>query len=101
MSTPQPVVCIYRVAPENDQKFQELLRQHAPTLDAVGLKSSEPSRCFKGKNQMGEIAYVEMFSWKDPEAADVAHQTPEIMQIWEPMGDLTTSMEFIDIAPLE
>jgi hypothetical protein len=30
----------------------------------------------------------------------VAHQMPEVMQIWEPMGPLTENMEFLQVEPV-
>ena len=38
--------------------------------------------------------YIEIFSWKSPEAPQVAHQTPEVMAVWEPMGAICEHMDF-------
>jgi hypothetical protein len=34
-----------------------------------------------------------MFSWRDEQAAGIAHQTPEVMAVWEPMTPLLESLE--------
>lgn len=100
MSKPQPVICVYRVKKGKEGEFEKILRMHAPTLKQVGLLADQDASCYQGTNQSGEPTFVEMFTWKNQEAADIAHQTPEVMQLWEPMGDLTTGMEFIHVEPL-
>src|SRR5262249_48635156 len=37
---------------------------------------------------------VEIFDWKSAASAEVAHRSPEVMAIWEPMGALCEAMEF-------
>ena len=43
---------------------------------------------------MGPSTFVEIFTWKDAKAVEAAHHSPELMKIWEPMGQLCESMEF-------
>jgi len=38
--------------------------------------------------------------WKDGRAPDVAHQTPEVMAIWEPMGPVLANLEIRALRPL-
>ena len=42
----------------------------------------------------GNVAFVETFAWKSDDAARTAHETPEVMRLWEPMGALCADMEF-------
>jgi hypothetical protein len=41
-----------------------------------------------------------MFSWKNADSPGVAHQTPEVMSVWEPMGALADEMNFWPIEPV-
>jgi len=46
------------------------------------------------------VYFVEMFSWKDGHAPDVAHQTPEVMAMWEPMGLVMDDLKLATIEAL-
>jgi hypothetical protein len=91
------MLCIYRVQEGKEAEFQSFLEKHWPTLRDVGLVSEKPSRWFRGVGQDGRRRFVELFEWKDGEASAVAHQSPEVMSIWEPMGALAEGMEFIEL----
>jgi hypothetical protein len=85
---PNTVICHYRVARGNEQKFETLLAKHWPTLRDLGLVTAERSRCFRGTEQdNGEPIYFEIFDWLDG-AVERAHEHPEVMAIWEPMDQL-------------
>src|SRR5688572_32517404 len=64
-----------------------LIKKHEPALRKVGLVTSEPFRVWKAYDirKQRELFY-EHFVWKDGNSSDVAHQTPEVMAVWEPMG---------------
>ncbi|MGH9390349.1 MAG: hypothetical protein ACRD1Z_12100, partial [Vicinamibacteria bacterium] len=87
-SKPVPVLCIYRVQQAKEKEFESLLEKHWPTLRDVGLVSETPARWYRGNARDGKRRFVEIFEWKDGEAAGVAHQSPRVMSIWEPMGAL-------------
>jgi len=40
-----------------------------------------------------------MFQWKDEKASEIAHQTPEVMAIWEPMGPILENLQLTQIEP--
>ena len=101
------VICTYQVRAEKEDEFRELLSRHWPTLDGLGLVRGDGARVFRGEHDGGSPFYVEIFEWKDAEAPGVAHRTPEVMAIWEPMGALVEerdgrpSMEFPHVEPLQ
>ena len=36
--------------------------------------------------------------WADQNGPNVAHETPQVMAVWEPMGKLTENdMDFVDV----
>lgn len=93
--------CIYQIKTGKDEEFRALLVKHWPTLNRVGLVSARPARFYRGSNKAGTTFFVEMFEWKDGNSSDVAHQSPEVMSVWEPMGALTDHMEFIQLDGVE
>jgi len=100
MSGPVTVLCIYRIAQSKEEEFEEILGRHWSTLNRSGLVSSEPSKVFRGSGKDGRTSFIEILQWKDEKASEVAHHSPEVMAVWEPMGALTTGMEFINIEPI-
>jgi hypothetical protein len=101
MTFPSPVhvLCLYRMTAENEAAFRALLDVHWSTLDRAGLVSATPAHFQRGTNNSGAVVWVENFEWKDASSPGLAHQMPEVMKVWEPMGALTESMEFIDLEP--
>jgi hypothetical protein len=91
---PLRMFCTYRVKDGKEADFLKLLEKHWPTLHNQGLATGDPAQVFRTQDRAGRTIFVEMFSWKDEAAPDVAHQTPEVMSVWEPMGALTDEMNF-------
>ena len=93
-SKPIRMLCTYRVHDGKEADFLRLLEQHWPTLLNVGLATDDRPQVFRAKDKAGKSVFIEMFSWKDADAPGVAHQTPEVMSVWEPMGALADEMNF-------
>jgi hypothetical protein len=84
----ETVICHYRVASGNEQRFETLLDTHWPTLARLGLVTATPPQHFRGHEQDNrQPIYFEIFEWRDG-AAERAHEHPEVMAIWEPMDQL-------------
>ena len=101
------VLCQYRVAEGNEEKFEALLKRHWPTLHELGLVTNEPAQCFKGaEGSDGKPIYFEIFDWVDG-AVERAHENPGVMAIWEPMDQLCEqrggrpNMEFPHVDPID
>jgi len=100
---PVPMLVMYRVKPGNEKGFEGLLKKHWPALRSVDLATDKPARMYRGHSKRGhgpESVYVETFEWKDASAAEVAHQTPEVMAVWEPMGPMLAGMDLIALEEL-
>ncbi len=96
MRTPTPVPMLVRYTPKpgSEERLLHLVRQHWPTLRRLGLVTSSPTQLFRGKDKRtGHLSILEIFEWADDTASETAHQTPEVMAVWEPMGPLLESME--------
>ena len=96
---PVPTLVIYRPKKGKEAEMQALVEKHWPTLDRLGLVTKEPAKVWRATGkERHEVYFVEIFSWKDEKAPETAHQTPEVMAMWEPMGAV---MERLDLARLE
>jgi hypothetical protein len=91
-------ICTYRVKPGARDQFIELLRRHWPTLRDAGLATDTPALHFEaqvggGRHNETATTFVEIFSWKSSDSADLAHRMPEVMAVWEPMGALVEARD--------
>jgi hypothetical protein len=89
------MLCIYRIKDGKEREFQSLLEAHWATLERAGLVSERPARWFKGDAKDGKRRFIELFEWKNDKSSDIAHHSPDVLSIWEPMGALAETMEFI------
>lgn len=101
----EAVICTYRVKEGSEAAMLELIGRHWPTLRQAKLATPERPVVFEGRDDSGKTFFVEVFSWVDGEAAGRAHQMPEVMAVWGPMGDLVEErlgrpgMEFPHVKP--
>jgi hypothetical protein len=99
-------LCTYRVKENAEEEFSALLRQHAPTLRRLGLVTDEESQLFRGQDESGRTFFVEVLHWKEAEGHKLAEQLPEVLQIWEKMGQRVEArlgrppMEFPFVSPI-
>jgi len=76
----------------------ELVKKHEVALRKVGLVTATPFKVWKAFNiRTGEHSIVEFFEWKDGKSSDVAHQTPEVMAVWEPMGPVLEDLRICEV----
>ena len=100
-------LCVYRVKPGSESAFEKLLAKHWPTLRRVGLAADTPSTIYRGAEGEGQPIFVELLHWKDEHGAERAHELPDVMAVWEPMGKLCEaragrpSMEFPLVEQIE
>lgn len=88
MSAPETVIATYRVQPARLDAFLGLVREHYPTLRRLGLVTDDPPVVYRGEERGGGPIVFEIFTWKDGDAAGVAHHTPEVARVWEAMGTM-------------
>lgn len=91
----------YRAKPGCEAALLALVTRHWPTLRRLGLSTSEPPRIWRATDREGRVSFVEIFQWRDGDAPRIAHETPEVMAIWEPMGGLTLGIDLAEIEPIE
>jgi len=99
-SGPIEVLCVYRPRKGNEAAFLKVLHRHWATLHAKGLTSRKRAKAWRGQSKKGAVVYFEIFEWKNADAVASAHQSPEVLAVWEPMERLTESMEFFNSVPV-
>jgi quinol monooxygenase YgiN len=106
MSHPVNRLVIYRPKPGMLEALTAIVRQHGPVLRKTGLITDEPVRVHlatdlaRGGAAAPPTYLVETFQWRDESASDTAHQTPEVMAVWETMGPLLEGMTLSTLEPL-
>ncbi len=98
-----PVTMLVSYYPKKgkDKAFLSLLKRHWPALNGAGLVSPMLPQVWRATDKRtGRAYFIEMFQWKNERAADVAHHTPGVMAIWEPMGPLLEDMQLARVAPV-
>ncbi|MGB7624841.1 MAG: hypothetical protein WBN92_21040 [Terriglobia bacterium] len=68
-------------------------------LRGPGFEDAAPDLASVDK-QTNRAFFVEMFQWKDARASDIAHRTPEVMAIWDPMEPLLENLQLSHIEPI-
>lgn len=108
MNVPETVICTFRVKVGARAAFEDLLRGHWATLHALELVTDTPEQCFAGVDHQGdEPVIVSIFEWVNAEAAERAHDHPDVADIWETMRSLCEkrhglpAMEFPHFQPLD
>jgi quinol monooxygenase YgiN len=101
-SAPVPTLVIYRPKKGKDQELAALVKKHEPALRSVGLITSDPVRTWRAHDKRKDTdCFVELMTWRDGEASGLAHQTPEVMAVWETMGPVLEDMSILQLEPLE
>jgi hypothetical protein len=83
--TNQTVICTYRVRPEAEDEFVNLLAKHWHTLHDLGFVTDEESVVYR--EIRGRPTYVEIFTWVAG-GFERAHDHPDVLALWEPMEPL-------------
>ena len=81
----QLVIAIYRPKAGGEARLCELLAGHVPALRRLGLATDRPvvlMQTFDG------TAYIEVFEWATADAAQRAHEMPEVEALWGSMMEV-------------
>jgi hypothetical protein len=98
---PVPTLVRYTPKPGGEEALLGLVRQHWPTLVRLGLASPTPVKLWRAYDKdTRKLSFLELFEWKDEGSSNVAHQTPEVMAMWEPMGHVLEKLEIIKVEPI-
>lgn len=91
MAKGKPVLTHVTYMPKKgkEKELGELVKKHWPVLHKAGLTTDEPAKIWQAHDhRTGRTYFIELYSWIDESAPRVAHQLPEVMAVWEPMGNI-------------
>jgi quinol monooxygenase YgiN len=94
---------IYRPKPGHLDALQAIVTRHGPVLRQLGLVTEDPVRVCRATDIRAPDSgafLLEEFVWRDDAASEVAHQTPEVMAVWETMGPHLADMTLITLDPI-
>jgi hypothetical protein len=98
MSKPVKTLVTYYPKEGKENELLEMVQKHWPALSGTGLVTDEPAVVYRAwDKRSGKPHFVEIFSWRDEQASSLAHQTPEVMAVWEPMKPLLETMSLAKI----
>jgi len=97
-----PVTNIVTYVPKQGKEAEllALVKKHETALRKVDLVTAEPFKVWRAFDiRKNRVAFIEYFQWKDGQASDTAHQTPEVMAVWEPMGPVLEELTICEVEP--
>ncbi len=93
---------VYRPKAGQEEALFELVKKHWPAVKQAGLATETLPLVYRALDRHTKRPFfVEIMEWRDAEAPGVAHQMPEVMAIWEPMGPMIEGGPSPQIAMLE
>jgi hypothetical protein len=84
-------VCTYRVMRGKEDAFRQLVMKHYPALRALELVEEQPHLVLAGRDEADGCVVVEILHWSRPDGPMMAEEIPEVIAIWERMGQLVES----------
>jgi hypothetical protein len=93
----------YRPKEGKGEELFSYVQKHLPVLRGTGLLAEGAATALyrATDERAGTTYFVEMFSWRDDQAPDIAHQLPEVMAIWEPMTPLLVVLGLAVLEPVD
>lgn len=76
---PRAVLASFRPRPGMEAALLEVVREHVPLLQRLGLATMRASLVLRASD--GTL--VEAFEWASPAAIDAAHSNPEVLALWK------------------
>lgn len=81
----ETVICTYRVRPDDEDRFVDLLRAHWGTLRRLELVTDDRSVVYRSVDE--PPTFIEIFTWVEG-GFTRAHEHPDVLVIWEAMDPL-------------
>src|SRR5580700_3945839 len=76
------VFALYRPHAGQDAAVRALIARHGPALRKLELITDRPEVLVRA----GDGTYVQVFEWVSEAAARIAHEHPEVAEIWDGIG---------------
>lgn len=92
-AVPRPVIVAYRPRPGQEAALLELVRDHVPALQRLGLATDRAPFAM----QAADGSFVEVFEWTSAAAIEAAHSHPEVHKMWAAFG---AACEYVRLSQL-
>jgi hypothetical protein len=91
----EPIIVIvgYKPKPGKEAALRELMREHLPILQRLGLATERASFLMEAKD--GTI--IEVFEWRSQAAIDQAHTHPEVLKMW---GKYAEACDYVPVGQI-
>lgn len=77
---PRVVFAVYELrSPDDEDRLLQILARHVATLQHLELATDRAPILVRSSSG----AYVEIFEWASEEAAERAHDHPDVVRLWE------------------
>lgn len=93
-SGPILVICAYKPHPGKENALLEVVKEHVPILQSLGLATSRPAHIMR--SQDGTI--VEVFEWASQKAIGDAHNDPTVLEMWKRFDDASKPVPVGELA---
>lgn len=90
---PRAVIASFRPKPGHEAELLEIVREHVPTLQHLGLATDRASLVMRAAD--GTI--VEAFVWASSDAIDAAHRHPEVQAMWQRFESVCEYTRLVDL----
>lgn len=101
-STPVTMLVSYHPKAGRESELKALVEQHYPALQRLGLVTDVAAQVWQATAKGSDRPFfVELFQWRDASASGIAHQTPEVMAVWETMGPILERLELVELTPVD
>ena len=81
-------LCIYRVKSGRKPLFEECWQSTGPRCAEWGCGSRRAAYDLPGDGQAGRTAFCRTSDLEGRRRPNIAHEIPDVMAVWEPMGTL-------------
>ncbi|MBI1802828.1 MAG: hypothetical protein HY033_01180 [Ignavibacteriae bacterium] len=83
----ETVIATYNVIPGTEDQFWKVFQSHWTTCRRLNLVLQKPHMILRGKDDFGKAFFVEILTWKNPDAPD--HAPAEVRSIWKQLNTMT------------
>ena len=92
------VIAIYRPVKGREDDLLELVRRHVPILRDLGLATDTPVLALRSREN-GVI--LEIFDWMSEDAVKRAHETAEVIALWDDFDVVSDYLALKSLAEAE
>ena len=90
------MIALHRPKEGQSDALEALLRRHTPVLRELELVTDRPAIVARAQDG----TYLEIFEWRNSEAAERAHDLPAVAAVWEGLGQVADFARLADLGEI-